>query len=198
MDISNAILAKSDQLNSTDLASGPRTVVITDVKEGSDDQPVNVYTDVFGRGRPFKPSKTVLRQLGKAWGRDTSVWVGRSATLFRDPTVKWAGEAIGGIRILALSHIDKAMSDMLPTSKGKFAKYTISVLDVATVATPAPTPTIDPQILTDWLSVFANAATLAELQAAWKEAGEAHVASHPQIVAAKDEKKLKLSGEVRA
>ncbi len=150
MDISNAILAKSDQLNSTDLASGPRTVVITEVKEGSDDQPVNVYTDVFGRGRPFKPSKTVLRQLGKAWGRDTTAWVGRSATLFRDPTVKWAGEAIGGIRILALSHIDKAMSDMLPTSKGKFAKYTISVLDTA--------PPVDTSNR-DWLTELTITAT---------------------------------------
>ena len=185
MDISNAILAKSDQLNSTDLASGPRTVVITDVKEGSDDQPVNVYTDIFGRGRPFKPSKTVLRQLGKAWGRDTSAWVGKSATLFRDPTVKWAGEAIGGIRIFALSHIDKAMSDMLPTSKGKFAKYTIAVLAATDLATDTTSR--------DWLAELALAADdIDAVLALGKAASDAN--ADPAIVGKIRERYTELKG----
>jgi hypothetical protein len=128
MDVSNAILAKSDQLNSSDLTGGPQTVTILEVSQGSAEQPVNITTDVFGKGRPFKPSKTVLRILAAAWGKETAAWVGRRMTVYRDPTVRWAGEEIGGIRVSALSHIDKAAVFNLPTSKGKFAKSTITVL----------------------------------------------------------------------
>lgn len=190
MDISKAILAKSDQLNASDLTSGPRIVKITEVKEGSDDQPVNVYTDVFGRSRPFKPSKTVLRILGKAWGKDTTAWVGKSMEIFRDPTVRWAGEEIGGIRIKALSHIDKAMSEMLPTSKGKYAKNTVAVL---TVPAAEPTPTLNPADIATWVELLTNAETTDELLAVWTSAGTAGVTRHPEIVAAKDARKGALS-----
>jgi hypothetical protein len=200
MDISNALIAKSDQINSIDLVSGPQTVSIIDVVQGNAEQPVNIITDVFGKSRPFKPSKTVLRILAGVWGKETAAWIGHRMTIYRDPSVRWAGEEIGGIRIQALSHIDKPVVFNLPTSKGKHAKSTVTPLavDAPTAATPAAIPPLDPQILQEWLSVFANAATLTELQAAWKEAGAANVASHPQITAAKDAQKLALSGEVGA
>ena len=135
MDISNALIAKSDQLNAIDLISGPRTVTITEVTKGSPEQPVNIVTDAFGPGRPFKPSKTVLRIIAHEWGNETSEWVGRRMTLFRDPAVKWAGEEIGGIRIEALSHITKPVSFTLANSKTKHTKYVVNPLPDA-----APTP----------------------------------------------------------
>lgn len=138
MDISNALIARSDQLNSSDLIGGPQTVTIIEVTKGNTDQPVNVVTDIFGSGRPFKPSKTVLRILAGAWGKETAEWVGRSMTLFRDPSVRWAGEEVGGIRIKALSHIEKAVVFNLPTSKGKHAKSTITPIEVT-----APKPSRD-------------------------------------------------------
>jgi hypothetical protein len=131
MDVSSAIVAKSDQLNSTDLIAGPQTVTVVSVNQGNAEQPVNITTDVYGPGRPFKPSKTVLRILASAWGKDTTVWVGRSMTVYRDPTVKWAGEPVGGIRVSALSHIDKEMVFNLPVSKGKHSKSTITPLTAA-------------------------------------------------------------------
>ena len=138
MDISNALIAKSDQLNAVDLAGGPRTVTITEVHKGPPDQPANVITDVFGPTRPFRPSKTVLRILAAAWGNETEAWVGKSMTLFRDTTVTWAGEEVGGIRIAAMSHIPKATTHVLPKSKGKFGKSTIQPLPTAA---PQPTDT---------------------------------------------------------
>lgn len=132
MDVSNAIQAKSDQLNAIDLAGGPVTVRIVDVKQGNADQPVNIITDVFGPGRPFKPSKTVLRVLVAGWNAtDTTTWVGQSMTLYRDPSVKWAGEAIGGIRVSAMTGLSKPLVIALPTSKGKTAKSTVTPLEVA-------------------------------------------------------------------
>lgn len=147
MDVSNAIQAKSDQLNSIDLAGGPVTVRIVEVREGNSDQPVNIITDVFGPSRPFKPSKTVLRVLVAGWNTtDTASWVGQSLTLYRDPAVRWAGEAIGGIRVSAMTNIAKPLVVSLPTSKGKFAKSTIAPLE----ATP-----VDAR---DWLAELNQAA----------------------------------------
>jgi hypothetical protein len=129
MDVSTAIQAKSDQLNAIDLAGGPVTVRILEVREGNADQPVNIVTDVFGPSRPFKPSKTVLRVLVAGWNTtDTTAWIGRSVTLYRDPAVRWAGEQVGGIRVSAMTHLDNPLALMLPTSKGKTAKSTIAVL----------------------------------------------------------------------
>jgi hypothetical protein len=166
MDVSTAIQAKSDQLNAIDLAGGPVTVRILEVREGNADQPVNIITDMFGPSRPFKPSKTVLRVLVAGWNTtDTTAWVGRSVTLYRDPAVRWAGEQVGGIRVCAMSHLDKPLALMLPTSKGKTAKSTIQVLPDA----PAPVPP------TDWLSELATAgndpAALNALGHAAKNAG---------------------------
>ncbi|OOB91213.1 hypothetical protein [Rathayibacter sp. VKM Ac-2630] len=131
MDVSAALIAKSSQLNAVDLVGSEQTVTILEVSQGSAEQPVNIITDIFGPGRPFKPSKTVLRLLAKAWGLETANWVGHSMTIFRDPSVRWAGEEVGGIRVSALSHIDKAFAISLPVSKTKHASYSIKRLEVA-------------------------------------------------------------------
>jgi len=165
MDVSTAIQAKSDQLNSIDLAGGPVTVRIVDVKQGNADQPVNIITDVFGPSRPFKPSKTVLRVLVAGWNAtDTTTWVGQSLTLYRDPAVRWAGEQVGGIRVSAMTNLAKPLVIALPTSKGKTAKSTITPL------TADPVPAVR-----DWHAELENAGTdvgaLRALHAAARAAG---------------------------
>lgn len=160
MDISDALIAKSDQVNSIDLVSGPQTITVIDVTKGSAEQPVSIITDTFGPSRPFKPSKTVLRVLASAWGKETSEWVGRRATIYRDPSVRWAGEEVGGIRVSALSDIPKAITLNLPTSKGKHAKSTVTPLE-----------TVAPR---DWASEIALAASdLSALEAIGKAAKQA-------------------------
>jgi hypothetical protein len=148
MDLTDTIIPKSDQLNSEDLIAGPRTFTITDVRGGSDEQPVNIHL-AENPGRPFRPSKTVRRILVAAWGKDGDAYIGRRLTLYRDPAVKWAGQEIGGIRVSHLSHIAKPMKLALAVTKGKRENYTVQPLDSAPVAeqptrpAPAKQPTAD-------------------------------------------------------
>lgn len=128
MDLTQAIIAKSDQLNASDLISGPRTFTIHEVREGNSDQPCQIFL-VEWPGRPFKPSKTVMRILVHAWGKETDDWPpGARMTLFRDPTAKWAGEEVGGIRVSHLSHIDGQFKIALRESQKKSVLYTVDPL----------------------------------------------------------------------
>ena len=135
MDISKALMAKSDQLNAVDLIGGPCTVTVLDVTKGTAEQMFNIITDVFGPDRPFRPSATVFRILGATWGTETSAWIGRRMTLFRDPTVKWGGQEVGGIRVKSLSGIKKTVNLTLATSSNSHAKHVVESLPDA-----APTP----------------------------------------------------------
>lgn len=127
MDLSETIVPKSDQLNAEDLLSSPVTVTVEEVRKGNAEQPVAIHLAEFP-GRPFKPSKTVRRILVAAWGKDSGAYIGRRMTLFRDPTVKWAGEAVGGIRVSHLSHIDKPLSIALTVTRGQRTAHTVQPL----------------------------------------------------------------------
>lgn len=146
MDISDTIVAKSDQLNAEDLIAGPITVTIIGVKRTSDEQPVSV--EISGGHKPWKPCKTMRRLLVMAWPDgakkengetkyDPTCWIGRSVTLIRDPSVKWAGEMVGGIRVAALSHIKAKFEVALAESKKKKKLVTVERIDDAYAAPPA-------------------------------------------------------------
>ncbi|HKY58343.1 MAG TPA: hypothetical protein VJL80_09920 [Aeromicrobium sp.] len=127
MDLTDSIAPKSDQLNAEDLLSGPRTFTIAEVREGSAEQPVNVHLVEFP-GRPFRPSKTVRRIMVAAWGKDSSAYVGRRMTLFRDPAVRFGGQDVGGIRVSHMSHIEKRLTIALTVTRGKRAPYVVEPL----------------------------------------------------------------------
>lgn len=138
MDLTKATIAKSDQLNADDLLSGPRTFTVAEVREGNDEQPVSIVLAEWPNNRPFKPSKTVTRILVAAWGGESDNWPqGARMTLYRDATVKWAGQAIGGIRVSHLSHIDKPLKVALQETKGKKVLHTVAPLPADTPAAPA-------------------------------------------------------------
>ena len=138
MDLTQSILAKSDQLNADDLMSGPRTFTVVEVRRGDDDQPVNIVLAEFPANRPFKPSKTVVRLLVHAWGKETDDWPETPRmTLYRDDKVKWAGQEIGGIRVSHLSHIDKRLKVALAESKGKKSLHVVDPLPADAPASPA-------------------------------------------------------------
>lgn len=151
LDMTESIAPKSDQMNSDDLLSGPRTFTIAEVREASsDEQPVDVVLAEFPKGRPFKPSKSMRRVMVQAWGVDASAYVGKRLTLFRDPTVKWGGQDVGGIRISAMSHIDKPMVLALTVTRGKKAAYKVAVL-----AEDAPTsPSVSTELLAELVATF--------------------------------------------
>lgn len=137
MDVTEAIAPRSDQMNAEDLLTGPRTFTIAEVTKGSAEQPVCIHLAEFPKGRPFKPSKTVLRIFVAAWGKEAQEWVGRRVTLYRDPDVKWAGAAVGGIRVSAMSHIEKPLSLSLTETRGTRRAHKIQPLKDE----PAPTRT---------------------------------------------------------
>lgn len=127
MDISDSIVPRSDQTNAEDFLTGPRTVTIADVKKGSAEQPVDILLVEFP-GRPFRPSKTVRRLLVAAWGPEASAYVGRRMTLYRDPSVRFGGADVGGIRVSHMSNLDKPLSVALTVSRGKRQPYTVQPL----------------------------------------------------------------------
>lgn len=138
-DMTGVIAPKSDQLNSEDFISGPRTVTIREVSiRPGTEQPVSIFYD-GDNGKPWKPCKTTARILVAAWGPDAKEYTGRSATLYRDPSVKWGGLEVGGIRISHLSHIERDMVLALSISKGNRKPYTIKPLKDAPKQHPTPT-----------------------------------------------------------
>lgn len=120
-----SIQAKSDQLNAVDLVAGPIDVVIESISEGAADQPWIIKIKGY---QPYKPCKSMRRVIVACWGTVPVKWVGRSMRLFCDPTAKWAGEEVGGIRISHLSHIDGAKEIQLNESRGKKKKWKIEPL----------------------------------------------------------------------
>lgn len=122
-DLQRATQAKSDQLNSCDILGGSLVAKIVDVKSGSSEQPVIIVIDSWPQ--PWKPSKTSLRVLCACWGNEPQNWIGRYAVLFCDETVKFGGEAIGGIRTSHLSHIAGTKKVAVNTTRGKKGIQTI-------------------------------------------------------------------------
>lgn len=138
-DISSTLTAKSNQLNADDLLGGPITVRIVRVVAGdSAEQPVAVHID--GGHRPWMPCKTTRRILAALWGPKTGPWIGRSITLYRDADVKWGGQAVGGIRIKAMSHIDGPARLALQETKKSKSMHEIQPLRVENAAPVNPLP----------------------------------------------------------
>ncbi len=128
-----SIEPKSDQLSYDDMLNGPVTFTVAGVSAGSSDQPVQIRLD--GEKRYFRPCKSMRRVLIFAWGDSGHQWVGRSLTLVGDPSVKFGGVAVGGIRISHLSHIDGPLELALTVTRSKRAPY--KVLPLKTASTGA-------------------------------------------------------------
>lgn len=131
-DISNlrgTIVPKSDQLNAEQLLAGDMTITVSDVRMGSEDQPVSLHYE-NDEGRPFKPCKTMRKLLIFAWGEDGRAWIGRTMTLYNDQAVRFGGMTVGGIRISHLSDIERDISISLTATKGKKAQHTVQKLEV--------------------------------------------------------------------
>ena len=153
-DMSPAIVPKSDQISADDLLSGPRTFKIlgVSIKPGTE-QPVEIAIE---GERPWRPCKGMSRILVAAWGPDASKYTGRSVTLFRDPTIKWGGLEVGGIRISHMSDIDGSMTTALTMTKGSKKAFTVKPLATPAATKPATPPPADSPALTGETSDFAD------------------------------------------
>lgn len=130
MDISKALVAKSDQLNASDLTGSPIVATIAAVRRGDAVKPVII--DLVGMdGRPWKPSKGMLRVIAHAWGVESDAWVGRSVKLVNNPEVIYAGDKVGGVEVIAMSHIPGDFTLPVRISQKKVKQHTVSVLEEA-------------------------------------------------------------------
>lgn len=129
MDISETLAPKSDQLDACELTQPATFTIVRVTKGSSDEQPVEVFFAEFPR--PWRPSKSMRRVLAACWTPHAGEWTGRRLTLFCDPTVKFGGIEVGGIRISHMSDLPGPRKVPLLVTKGKSAMYTVQPLTEA-------------------------------------------------------------------
>jgi hypothetical protein len=145
VDMGSFIAPKSDQLNADDLIAGPRTITVTGVRasgKGDDQQPISINFE-GDNGKPYKPCKSMRRVMVFVWGANSAAYVGRSMTLYRDESVQFGADKVGGIRISHMSHIDAPQSHALTATRGRRAPYTVQPMPRAASAT-APSAAATP------------------------------------------------------
>ena len=138
-DITDTLAPNSDQLDAVDLATGPRTFTVERVVVNKSDQPVNVH--LRGFPRVWRPGKNMRRVLASLWGADSAGWTDHSVTLYCDKTVRFGGEAVGGIRISHMSHIDGVQQASVIPTRGKSALWTVKPIKDAPAPTAPAAPT---------------------------------------------------------
>lgn len=161
-DLSDTILAKSDQLDAIDLVH-PQTFTVTKVTKVDGEQPVSISLAEFDR--VWRPSRNMRRVLVALWGKDGDAYIGRRITLYNDESVTFGRERTGGIRIRAMSHIDGPSDPPIMITRGKYGTHHVEPLaHPAPVSQPTPT---DVAVCTDLteLAAMHAAATSPELRA---------------------------------
>lgn len=142
-DMRPAITPKSDQINYEDFLGGKTiTVKITNVTIKSGEQPVTVSFE-GDNGKPYKPCKSMCKVMVIVWGADANKYIGRSMTLYGDPSITWGGMAVGGIRISHMSHIDAPVTMALAATRANKKLFTVKPLVVQ--AEPAGDGEVKPE-----------------------------------------------------
>lgn len=150
---------RSDQWNADDLISGPRTFTIAGARKGAAEQPYDIVFE--GEEKVWRPPVTVRKILTTAWGDESDEWVGRKVTLFRDPSIRFGPNQVGGIRVSHMSGIDAPVKAVLNTTRGKRALHTVEPLpDAKVTPTDTSAPTVDQ---------VAASTDQAELRAWWNQ-----------------------------
>lgn len=132
MDLTQSIEPRSDQINSDDLITGPITYTIREVIGGKAESPFDFM--LVETERAYRPSKTMRRVIVAGWGPKAEAYAGRRLTIYREPSIKFGGQTVGGIRISAMSHLEKRVEVMLQTSRGKREKFVVDPLPEPTTA----------------------------------------------------------------
>jgi hypothetical protein len=148
---------KSDQWNADDFIGGPRTFTIAGVKAGTAEQKYDIEL-IEGQGRSWRPPLTVLRLLIAAWGDEASNWSGRRVTLYRDESIRFGSDEVGGIRVSHMSDLpsgNKPFTVKLTSTRGRRASHTVD---------PLP-PSISADAVAEFERRIADATTVQELAA---------------------------------
>ena len=158
IDVSGFTAAKSDQINADDLIAGPiRVRIARVVMHKRAEQALEITLE--GIPKVWRPCKTMGKVMSAVWGENAAKWCGECLELYRDPTTTWAGAAVGGIRISAVSKA--GFEGRLNLTKGKKAPFVIRMFTPAEVAAIGQ-PQEQPPAVDD-------AADLADFRAAIKD-----------------------------
>lgn len=157
---------RSDQWNADDFIGGPRIFTIAGVRPGNAEQKYDIDL-VEGEGRCWRPPLTVLRLLMEAWGDEAAVWEGRRVELYRDPSVRFGADQVGGIRVSRMSHLDKPLNTSLTVSRGK--RKTFKVQPLPDAPPPQQQPTTQPEPTREDVAACTDKATLSAM---WRASGE--------------------------
>ena len=161
-DMSSTIIAKSDQINAADLIGTSRTITVKEVRiKAGEDQPVSIMIE--GDKKAFRPCKGVRRLLVRVWGPDANKYIGQSLTIYCDPSVTWAGQEAGGIRVSHMSGMDEKIVEFMRTSRAATKPYEISPLGSAPIRTAKQTAAEWAKEQGDAAKVCANLDSLAGL-----------------------------------
>lgn len=148
MDITDALAPTSDQLDAIELVN-PRTFTIdTGSSLGKREGKTVAEVRLVDFPRVWRPSKGMLDVLAACWNTDAKQWVGHRVTLYNDPDVMFGKEKVGGIRIRALSHIDKPRT-VLIRAAGAGRKQAWHVEPLATESTLDVSTITDRAVLKD-------------------------------------------------
>ena len=139
IDVAKTTKPRSDITNADDLLAGDMTVTITAVREASGEQPIAVYCDRLG-DKPFMPCKSMRRVMVAVWGANGEDYVGQSMTLFCDPSVKFGGIEVGGIRIRAMTGLKERKTFNLTVTRSLRKPYVVQPLQLQNAA-----PQVDPE-----------------------------------------------------
>ncbi len=140
MDITDALAPKSDQLDAVELVA-PRTFTIdhgSKLGRRDDDGQAVVEVKLVDFPRVWRPSKGMLDAIVQAWGTNAKEWAGHQVTLYNDADVTFGKDKVGGVRISAMSGIDKPTTVQI-RGRGRGARKLPWRIDP--IAAPAPTPT---------------------------------------------------------
>jgi len=177
---------RSDQWNADDFTGGPRTFTIAGVKEGAAEQKYDIQLE--GEARAWRPPLTMLRVLIAAWGDDSNVWTGRRVTLFQDPTVRFGGDVLGGIRISHLSHIDQPLRIKVTTTRGKRAPVTVQPLKEAPKPAQQATGSVSDKVKADTAKAITDGTVDAYLSYLTDNGAPDHIINYVTETAAKETK----------
>lgn len=138
VDITQAMQAKSDQLNALDIVGAPLVIKVRaiDFQKGRE-KPLWIYYD-GDNNRPYKPSTGMIRIICGCWGTESDNYIGRHMRLEYEPSVVYAGKEVGGIWIKAFSDIpEKGKMLSLRLNRNKTIPFPVEHLKV--------TPSVYPQ-----------------------------------------------------
>lgn len=185
MDITDALAPKSDQLDAIELVN-PRTFTIdTGSRLGNREGQAVVEIRLVDFPRVWRPSKGMLDAIVAIWGTNAAQWAGQTVTLYNDREVTFGKDKVGGVRIAAMSGIDKPTTVQIRGRGQGARKVPWQVQPIADA------PDIQPH-----LDAIEAAGTIDALKTAWGSAAEDGLRDNPRILAATNKRKTELTKQV--